>query len=79
MTSRGRLLVDLALKVNSDRKSNEKAVTEPKEVRDNETNLKSEVEFDEMIITEEICNETKLKGKSFIDFHIFDYKTQSCF
>lgn len=63
MTSRGRLLVDLALKVDSDCERNEKAATEPEELGDNETNLKSEVEFDGMIITEKINDETKLKGK----------------
>ncbi|KAG8271383.1 hypothetical protein J6590_064038 [Homalodisca vitripennis] len=62
MTSRGRFLADLGLKVNSDRESIEKTATEPEEVGDNDTNLKSEVENDEMIINEEINEETKLKA-----------------
>ncbi|KAG8338695.1 hypothetical protein J6590_000372 [Homalodisca vitripennis] len=64
MTSKGRLLADLGLKVNSDRESIEKTAPEPEEVGDNDTNLKSEVENDGMIINEEINEETKLKGKS---------------
>lgn len=60
MTSRGRIIADMALKVNSDRESIEKRAAEPEEVCC--PNLKNKVELHGMVINEEFNVETKTKG-----------------